>query len=94
LCAEHDGWDGKTCSLDVTDATERTMTLRALVSSSDSAKNWALRCFVRERLIAFLGKLDGGSHLPHDRDGAGSLLAHGVEGPPPRSAGPARTLHT
>lgn len=32
------------------------------------AKNWALRCFVRERLIAFLSKLDEGSHLPHDRD--------------------------
>ncbi len=66
-CAEHDAWDHKTCSLEVTDATERTMTLRALVSSSNAAKNWALRCFVRERMIAFLSKLDDGSHLPHDR---------------------------
>lgn len=71
-CAEHDGWDGKTCSLEVTDATERTMTLRALVSSADAEKNWALRCFVRERLLAFLGKLDGGTHLPHDRVAAPS----------------------
>ena len=70
VCAERKEWDQKTCSLDVTDATERTMTLRALVSSSDAAKNWALRCFVREDLIAFLGKLDGGSHLPHDRGDA------------------------
>jgi small-conductance mechanosensitive channel len=85
-CTKHDGWDGKTCSLDVTDATERTMTLRALVSSSDSAKNWALRCFVRECLIAFLGKLDGGTHLPHDRDGSMSPLGHRLEeSPPPRS---------
>ena len=70
ICGEHDGWDQKTCTVEVTNATERTMTLRALVSSSSDAKNWALRCFVRERLIAFLGKLDGGRHLPHDRAAA------------------------
>jgi small-conductance mechanosensitive channel len=75
LCAAHEAWDHKTCSLDVTDATERTMTLRALVSSSDAAKNWALRCFVREHLIAFLGQLDGGCHLPHDRSAIMSLLS-------------------
>ncbi len=73
-CAEHEGWDHKTCSLEVTDATERTMVIRALVSSSDAAKNWALRCFVRERLIAFIGTLDGGIHLPHDRVGAPAEL--------------------
>ncbi len=66
-CGEHEAWDHKTCSLEVTDATEHAMTLRALVSSSDASKNWALRCFVRERLFSFLGKLDGGSHLPRDR---------------------------
>jgi small-conductance mechanosensitive channel len=66
-CAEHEAWDRKTCTLVVTDATERTMKLRALVSSSDEVKNWDLRCFVRERLIAFLSTLDGGIHLPHDR---------------------------
>jgi small-conductance mechanosensitive channel len=77
ICAEHEAWDHKTCSLEVTDATEGTMTLRALVSSSDAAKNWALRCFVRERLFAFLGELDGGSHLPHDRVAPVSLVAPG-----------------
>jgi small-conductance mechanosensitive channel len=69
-CAGHDAWDHKTCSLEVTDATEHTMTLRALVSSSNAARNWALRCFVREHLIAFLSTLDGGIHLPHDRAAA------------------------
>jgi small-conductance mechanosensitive channel len=68
-CAEHEAWDKKTCSLEVTEATEHAMTLRALVSSSNAAKNWALRCFVRERLIHFLAQLDGGAHLPRDRDG-------------------------
>lgn len=77
-CADHEAWDHKTCMLDVTDANDRSMTLRALVSSSDSAKNWALRCFVRERLIAFLSKLDGGRHLPHARD---AMLAVAPDAP-------------
>jgi hypothetical protein len=81
-CAGHDAWDRKTCSLEVTDATERTMTLRALVSSSDDAKNWALRCFVREHLIAFVGHLDGGSRLPHDRDGSVISSGRGLAGAP------------
>jgi small-conductance mechanosensitive channel len=72
-CAAHEAWDRKTCSLEVTDATEHAMTLRALVSSSDAAKNWALRCFVRERLIAFVAGLDQGSHLPRDRAGGPSV---------------------
>ena len=55
----------KTCSLEVTDATKLSMTLRALVSSSDATKNWALRCFVRERLVAFLGTLDAGAYQIH-----------------------------
>ena len=73
-CGEHDAWDKKTCSLEVTDATEHTMTLRALVSSSDAEKNWALRCSVRERLLAFLAKLDEGSHLPRDREGGPGVV--------------------
>jgi small-conductance mechanosensitive channel len=49
-----DLWDGRVCVLQVTDATDRTMELRALMSSEDSSKAWDLRCYVRERLIAFL----------------------------------------
>ncbi|HUI43503.1 MAG TPA: mechanosensitive ion channel domain-containing protein [Terriglobia bacterium] len=47
-------WDGKVCGLQVTDATERTVQLRALMSAADSSKAWDLRCDVREKLIAFL----------------------------------------
>ncbi|HXJ95543.1 MAG TPA: mechanosensitive ion channel domain-containing protein [Terriglobia bacterium] len=47
-------WDGNVCGLQVTDATERTVQLRALMSASDSSKAWDLRCYVREKLIAFL----------------------------------------
>ena len=85
-CADHAGWDHQTCSLEVVDTTERTMTLRALISSSDAAKNWSLRCFVRERLIAFLSSLDAGSHLPHDR------AAPATGGPSPKRT-PDGALH-
>ncbi len=53
---EHEGkdlWDGKTQSLAVTKAGEKTMTLRALVSAPDPGKLWDLRCLVREQLVAF-----------------------------------------
>lgn len=47
-------WDGRVQVLQVTDATERTMQLRALVSAADSSLCWDLRCRVREGLIAYL----------------------------------------
>jgi len=49
-----DKWDGKVCGLQVTNATEHTMELRALVSAADSSKAWDLRCEVREKLIEFI----------------------------------------
>ena len=48
-----DLWDGKAWGLVVTDTTERAMTLRALMSASDSSKTWDLRCLVREKLIDY-----------------------------------------
>mgnify|MGYP001812552970 CR=1 FL=1 len=47
-------WDGHVCALQVTNATERTMELRALVSAADSSSAWELRCQVREKLIDFV----------------------------------------
>jgi small-conductance mechanosensitive channel len=47
-------WDGKVQGIQVTDATDRAMTLRVLVSAVDPGKLWDLRCLVRERLIAFI----------------------------------------
>jgi len=51
-----DLWDGKVCGLQVTNATERSVELRALVSAADSSKAWELRCQVRENLIDFIQK--------------------------------------
>ncbi|MDD5419455.1 MAG: mechanosensitive ion channel [Methanomicrobiaceae archaeon] len=56
IVRQSDAWDGRVAKVQVTDATELTITLRALVSARDSSDAWSLRCFVRERLISFLQK--------------------------------------
>ena len=47
-------WDGKVNVLQVTDATEKSMELRALMSARDSGIAWDLRVYVREKLLEFL----------------------------------------
>lgn len=47
-------WDGKVCGLQVTNTTERTLELRALVSAADASAAWNLRCHVREKLVEFI----------------------------------------
>jgi small-conductance mechanosensitive channel len=49
-------WDGKVNVLQVTNATERTVEIRALMSAADSPTAWDLRVAVREKLIEFLKK--------------------------------------
>jgi len=50
--SEH--WDGKVCVLQVTNVSDRTIELRALMSAADASTAWTLRCEVRERLIDFI----------------------------------------
>jgi small-conductance mechanosensitive channel len=47
-------WDKKTWALQVTDATERTVQIRALMSARNGPEAFNLRCYVRERLVQFL----------------------------------------
>jgi len=47
-------WDRKVCSLQVTDLSEKTMQIRALMSASNASKQFDLRCEVREKLVAFV----------------------------------------
>lgn len=54
ICASTPLWAGKVCVLQVSDATERTMQLRALVDARNSTDAWDLRCLVREKLIDFI----------------------------------------
>jgi small-conductance mechanosensitive channel len=51
-----DLWDGRVCGLQVTNATDKSMELRCLMSSADSGKSFDLRALVRERLIAYIQK--------------------------------------
>ncbi len=49
-------WDGRVAGLVVTEARERTVELRALMSAPDSGTAWDLRCQVREKLLDYLQK--------------------------------------
>ena len=49
-------WDGEVNVLQVTDSTEKTIEVRALMSASDSPSAWNLRVNVREKMIEFLQK--------------------------------------
>ena len=73
-------WDGKVCVLQVTSTSDRAMELRCLMSSSDSGKNFDLRCLVREQLIAYLQK-NHPDKMPRVR--AELTRANGAELKPP-----------
>ncbi len=60
-------WDGQVVGLVVTDATDKTVELRALVSSPTAGQSWDLRCAIREHLVTYLQKLDDGKALPRAR---------------------------
>ena len=47
-------WDKKVSTLQVTNATDKTVELRAVVSAQDSSALWDLRCDVREQFLSFL----------------------------------------
>lgn len=59
-------WDGRVVNLQVTDASDRCIELRALVSAENSQEVWDLRCEIREKLIAFLQENYPGA-LPKQR---------------------------
>jgi small-conductance mechanosensitive channel len=59
-------WDGKVNVLQVTEAKEHTLEVRALASASDASKAWDLRCEIREKLVAFLRERHPGA-LPRLR---------------------------
>ena len=59
-------WDGQVVQLQVSDATERTMQLRAIMSAADAGRAWDLRCEVREKLVDYLQRTHPGA-LPRVR---------------------------
>ncbi len=71
-----DLWDKKVNVLQVTDAKEHSIEVRALMSAKDSGTAWNLRVYVREKLIEFLQKNYPDS-LPKTRvliEGEGRIL--------------------
>jgi small-conductance mechanosensitive channel len=59
-------WDGQVCAVQVTDAKERVIEVRGLLSAADSGKVFDLRCQAREALIAWLQE-EIPEALPRDR---------------------------
>ncbi|HYR56258.1 MAG TPA: mechanosensitive ion channel family protein [Myxococcaceae bacterium] len=47
-------WDGKIQNLKVIEASDKTVTLRILISARDPDASWNLRCLVRERMLRLL----------------------------------------
>lgn len=67
-------WDRRTSVLQVTDAVEGRVRVRALVSAADAPTLWDLRCYVREGLVEWLQR-EAPAALPRTRlDGATEAL--------------------
>jgi len=49
-----DLWDKRVGIIQVTDAREKTMEIRALVSARNSSQAFDLRCYIRENLLKFI----------------------------------------
>jgi hypothetical protein len=60
-------WDGRVKTLVVTDAGEKALEVRMLVSARDPGQLWDLRVSVREKLVGWLQSYDQGAHMPRTR---------------------------
>lgn len=60
-------FDGRASGVQIVSSTDRTMEVRALVSSKNAGDLWDLRCEVREKLLAWLAGYEGGKYLPRTR---------------------------
>ncbi|HEX6341347.1 mechanosensitive ion channel family protein [Umezawaea sp.] len=76
-----DLWDGRVCVLQVTDAVNSFVRVRALVSAPDAPRLWDLRCVVREHLVDWLRRREPGA-LPQVRVNAmtAAVSSGGVRG--------------
>jgi small-conductance mechanosensitive channel len=66
VCGAAPEWDRRVAVLQVTEAGERAMQVRALVSAADAGRAWDLRCRVREALVAYVQREYPG-YLPRVR---------------------------
>lgn len=60
IVKDDERWDGRVAQVVMTEVTQTTVQVRALISAVDSGRAWDLRCHVREKLVAFVRE-----HYPH-----------------------------
>ncbi|MTD26337.1 mechanosensitive ion channel family protein [Erwinia sorbitola] len=70
-------WDQQTQVLQVTETTDKTMTIRLLMTAQNSPTAWDLRCYVREKMIEFIQQ-NYPQSLPHVR---ATLTGSGFDSP-------------
>jgi hypothetical protein len=66
VCAAAPEWDRRVAVLQLAEAGERAMQVRALVSAADAGRAWDLRCRVREALLAYVQR-ECPAYLPRVR---------------------------
>ena len=78
-------WDGRVVSLQVTNADDRSVELRALASANSAPAAFDLRCHIREKLIEYLAR-EHPRALPHQREQAlATIAAPAAQEPAPRA---------
>ena len=75
-CAESPHWDGRLALLQLVEAGERAMQVRALVTAADAGQAWDLRCHVRESLVDFVQR-EYPQYLPRLRIDEGTAADQG-----------------
>ena len=63
ICKASPSWDGRACAIQVIDSDATSLSVRARVSAANADALWDLTCEVREKMAAFLAKLEGGRYL-------------------------------
>ncbi len=79
-------WDGKVVNLQVSDVKDHTIEIRMLMSGRNAPQTWDLRCFVRERILAWLQQ-NAPEALPRTRVRFDPPAGAGGPGPVQASAG-------
>lgn len=79
----HALWDGRVCSLQVTESDRQSIEVRLLMSAADASKAFDLRCAIRESMLAWIrenqpeaiARQRVDAPTPAEADAAGALMA-------------------
>jgi small-conductance mechanosensitive channel len=67
LIVEEPLWDGRTKAVHVTETSDRSITVRVLVTARSASALFDLRARIREKLLVWLSSYEGGRYLPLTR---------------------------